>query len=184
VADDKLGRAIAAAADVFLRYGYARTTMGDIAKAAGMSRPALYLLFPGKEQAFEAGTMFLARRHLDDIRGALHECEGLQQRLTTACVMLLVRVFDLQQSAPDARDMDDLTFPVVRAIYAMFESFFSALIAEEMPAPAVQPDEAARVLLYGARGLRDVAGSAEGYARLIETHVALVCSGLVHARPL
>jgi AcrR family transcriptional regulator len=184
MAQDKLERATLAAADVFLRYGYARTTMGDIAKAAGMSRPALYLLFPGKEQAFEAGTMFLARRGLDDIRSALQGVTGLQPRLAKACVMLLVRVFELQHSVPDARDMDDLRFPVVRAIYAMCEEFFAGLIADEMPAPAIPADEAARVLLYGARGLRDVADSGEGYRLLIEAHVGLVCSGLVHGMPL
>ena len=52
--EDKHERAVAAAAEQFMRYGFQRTTMADIARAAGMSRPALYLLFPGKEQAFEA----------------------------------------------------------------------------------------------------------------------------------
>lgn len=175
--DEKLSRAIEAAADVFLRYGYARTTMGDIAGAAGISRPALYLLFPGKEQVFEAATMFLARRRLDDIRAALVPRKGLRERLETACVMLLVRLFEVQQSAPDGRDMDDLKFPVVREIYAMFEQFLADIIAEEVPAPAIPPDMAARVLLYGSRGLREVAGSAEEYAGLIETHVAMICAG-------
>jgi AcrR family transcriptional regulator len=180
--DEKLGRAIEVAADVFLRYGYARTTMSDIAKAAGMSRPALYLLFPGKEQAFEAATMFLARRRLDDIRTAIERCGGLRDRLSTACVMLLVRVFELQQSTPDARDMDDLSFPVVRDIYAMFEQFFVSIIAEEAPAPAIPAEAVARVLLYGARGLREVASSPDDYAALIEAHVALICAGITSER--
>jgi len=37
---------------IFSRYGYARTTMGDIVAEAGISRPALYLLFPDKEALF------------------------------------------------------------------------------------------------------------------------------------
>ena len=47
-------RVIKAGARVFLRFGFARATMGDIAEAAGMSRPALYLLFRDKEDVFEA----------------------------------------------------------------------------------------------------------------------------------
>lgn len=182
-ADDKLGRVIEAAADVFLRYGYARTTMGDIAKAAGISRPALYLLFPGKEPVFEAATMFLAQRRLEDIRAALASQKGLRERLETACLMLLVRVFELQRSAPDALDMDDLRFPVVREIYAMFEQFFASIIADEVAAPAISPDMAARVLLYGARGLREVADSPEEYAGLIAAHVAMVCAGTTTGKP-
>lgn len=180
--DEKQGRAIAAAADVFLRYGFVRTTMGDIAKAAGISRPALYLLFPGKEQIFEAATMFMARRRLDEIRAALAPCKGLHDRLTTACSLLLLRVFELQQSAPDSRDMDDLKFSVVRQIYAMFEQFFAGIIADEVPAPAIPPDTAARAMLYGARGLREVATSQEEYATLIEAHVGLICTGIISTK--
>ena len=50
----KRQRAIDAGARVFLRFGFARATMGDIAHAAGMSRPALYLIFGSKEEVFEA----------------------------------------------------------------------------------------------------------------------------------
>lgn len=178
LSDKKRDRAIAAAADVFLRYGYARTTMGDIAQAAGMSRPALYLIFPGKEHAFEAGTMFLARSRLDEIRVSIQNYPGLKAKLARACTMLLVSVFDLQQSAPDSRDMDDLSFPVVRAIYALFEAFFASVIAEERPVSALPPEQTARLLLYGCRGLRDIADSSEHYAALIEANVALICAAL------
>jgi len=43
-----------ACAPVFGAHGYSRTTMGDLARAAGMSRPALYLVFPRKEQLFSS----------------------------------------------------------------------------------------------------------------------------------
>jgi TetR/AcrR family transcriptional regulator len=41
---------LAAAFDSFARYGYARTTMGDVAGAAGMSRPAVYLRVRNKDE--------------------------------------------------------------------------------------------------------------------------------------
>ncbi len=52
MADEKAERILVAAQAVFLRYGFKRTTMGDIAEAAGISRPALYLVFPLKEKIF------------------------------------------------------------------------------------------------------------------------------------
>ena len=55
MASDKKSRILAAARDVFIRYGYKRVTMGDIAKAAGMSRPALYLVFQCKPEIFKGG---------------------------------------------------------------------------------------------------------------------------------
>lgn len=41
-----------AAAGVFAQYGFRRTSMNDIAEAAGISRPALYLMFENKEDLF------------------------------------------------------------------------------------------------------------------------------------
>jgi AcrR family transcriptional regulator len=172
--DEKTTRAVQGAADTFLRYGYARTTMGDIARAAGMSRPALYLLFPGKEHLFAAATMFMADRRLEETRQALRSCRGLPQKLTTACEMLLVGFFELQQAAPDARDMDNLAFPVVREIYAKFEAFFAAIITECGGHPSAAPEKIARVLLYGARGYREVAASTDEFRDLIRTHVAMM----------
>jgi AcrR family transcriptional regulator len=174
MSDDKAKRAITAAADVFLRYGYARTTMGDIAKAAGMSRPALYLLFPGKEQLFAAATMQMSKQRLEDIRAAIHDCDGLQQKLVVGFEMLLLGVFALQQTTPDARDMDDLSFPVVGEIYTMFVGFFAEVINEARTRISMPADQIARVLLFGLRGLREVAKSEEDFAQMIRLHIALV----------
>lgn len=47
-------RILDAARATFVRYGYARTRMEDVAKAAGISRPLLYRQFAGKEDLFFA----------------------------------------------------------------------------------------------------------------------------------
>jgi AcrR family transcriptional regulator len=43
-----------AALDLFARNGFAATRMEDIAKAAGLSKAAIYLYFPSKEDVFKA----------------------------------------------------------------------------------------------------------------------------------
>jgi AcrR family transcriptional regulator len=181
--EDKISKVVRAAGEIFLRYGFARTTMGDVAKAAGISRPALYLLFPGKEPLFAAATMALAQQRLRDISAAADRCSDLEQRLATACEMLLISIFELQQSTPDALDMDDLQFPVVRDIYTMFEDYLAALIADDLPVTDWPTSDAARVLLYGARGLRKVAASADDYRTLIRLHVALLVRGMLAGTP-
>jgi len=42
-----------AAAEVIIRLGYDKTTMSDIADAAGLSRRTIYLYFKGKDELFE-----------------------------------------------------------------------------------------------------------------------------------
>ena len=52
MSESKKSKILTAARAVFLRYGYKRISMNDIAEAAGVSRPALYLLFKNKEEIF------------------------------------------------------------------------------------------------------------------------------------
>lgn len=47
-------RILDAAADLFVHYGYDKTTVSDIARQAGVSKGAIYLHFESKEQLFEA----------------------------------------------------------------------------------------------------------------------------------
>ena len=62
-----------AASVVFAQYGFRRTTMNDIAKSAGISRPALYLMFENKEDLFQG----LAAHRLDQaIDSALSMLQG------------------------------------------------------------------------------------------------------------
>lgn len=45
------------AAKVFLRFGYRKTSMDDLARAAGLSRQGLYLHFKTKEELFQAAIL-------------------------------------------------------------------------------------------------------------------------------
>ncbi|HEY6868410.1 MAG TPA: helix-turn-helix domain-containing protein, partial [Novosphingobium sp.] len=110
---DKVGRVLEAAAAQFMRYGYARTTMGDIAVAAGMSRPSLYLLYPGKAEVFEAAVRHLSQTRYAEIREALRADGDWRGKLQMVCEQVLLVIYELQRDNPDARDMDDLAFPVV-----------------------------------------------------------------------
>ena len=51
---DRKEAIVAAAGDVFLRYGFKKTSMDDLARAADLSRQGLDLHFPSKEQLFVA----------------------------------------------------------------------------------------------------------------------------------
>ncbi|MBZ0163477.1 MAG: TetR/AcrR family transcriptional regulator [Notoacmeibacter sp.] len=49
---DKRAQILDQAMDLVMRYGYGRVTMDDIARAAGMSRPALYQFFRNKTDIY------------------------------------------------------------------------------------------------------------------------------------
>lgn len=52
--DERQEHLLRAAADVIVRLGYDKTTMSDIAAAAGVSRGTVYLYFKSKDDLFEA----------------------------------------------------------------------------------------------------------------------------------
>lgn len=47
-------RILNAAADLFIHYGFDKTTVSDIARAAGISKGAIYLHYKSKDELFEA----------------------------------------------------------------------------------------------------------------------------------
>ena len=124
---------------IFSRYGYARTTMGDIAAEAGISRPALYLLFPDKEALFT-----VVIRHMDgeekqaEIRSGLKRYKGLHAKLLYACQSWGSHGFDLAVVHPDAADLFDLRFDAVKEVYANFEAFVVELISEQVRTSGIE----------------------------------------------
>lgn len=57
--DERRQAIIQAALECFLKHGYAKTSLDDIAKTARLSRPLLYLKFKNKEDLFRATYEFV-----------------------------------------------------------------------------------------------------------------------------
>jgi AcrR family transcriptional regulator len=113
---DKEDYILCAAKWVFVRYGLARTTMGDIAKA-GMSRPALYLQFKDKEAIFSRVIENMDAQALTKIRTAIAKIGRLDEKLLHACTSWGMHGVELAAGFPDAADLFDLRFPAVRQVY-------------------------------------------------------------------
>ncbi len=64
--DERAIRILEAAADLISHYGYDKTTVSDIAQAAGVSKGAIYLHWRSKEDLFEALYAYEAQRYVDD----------------------------------------------------------------------------------------------------------------------
>jgi len=171
----KEGRVLSAAEDIFVRYGFARTTMGDIAKAAGISRPALYLIFPDKEAIFTRVIEMMDARSLGQIQKEVDQIASIDQKLLHACTVWGLHGLQLASAYPDAADLFDLRFPAVRLVYERFQKLLVQLLqtTKQTWALAVSPEEFAATLTYGLRGLRYAATDVDHMRRLIEVHVTV-----------
>ena len=101
---------VGAATSVFLRYGFGRTTMADIAQASGLSRPTLYLTFPDKESVFRAVIEAMIEAKMAQVRTGISGLPTLGEKLLYACNAWAAEGYELVQAHPDARDMFDLGF--------------------------------------------------------------------------
>jgi AcrR family transcriptional regulator len=174
---------INAAIEVFLRYGYVRTTMADIAKAAGLTRPTLYLSFPDKESIFRAVVETMVETKFTAIRDGVARRSGLDAQLQFACETWGAEGFEMALANPDAKDMFDIGFTPVLKSYLAFENLLTDIIRKpiEQAGLSVKAADVARVIVFGMKGFKDIAKDGKEMRKMIAAQTAVVTAAL---RPL
>jgi AcrR family transcriptional regulator len=181
----KKAKVLAAAQTVFFRYGYRRATMGDIASAAGLSRPALYLLFCNKEEIFEAVLRDFTTRTLVDIRAGLAAQPTAEAKLRFAFELWAVRPFGLLLASPDAQELIECGFEFAREVIdhatTAIEAELAAILAPlhaKAAAQTLAPDQIARILTRAVHGFKETAKSTEDLGAMIDGLLAMVLGSL------
>jgi TetR/AcrR family transcriptional regulator, regulator of autoinduction and epiphytic fitness len=83
--DTRKQQLLEAALTVFARHGYRKTSMDDVAQAAGVSRQGLYLHFETKEDLFRAAVLHAIHAAHAEVERALEAPEAsLEDRLVAA----------------------------------------------------------------------------------------------------
>ncbi len=105
---DKRARILQAALSVFLAYGFARTKMDDIARAAGMSRPALYLVFRNKTDIFRAGAATMLDQSVATAATILRGEDGFVERMMRAMDAAILSMMREIAASPHGSELLDL----------------------------------------------------------------------------
>jgi len=151
---------LAGAFGAFSTYGFRKTSMDDIARAAGMSRSALYLSYRNKEEilrALAAGALSEAMRGVEDVLGA---DEGtLEEVLLAAFVAKDGRYMEAVLSTPHAAEIVEDGLASTRDIIADAEANMRRLLAEWLsrrgvPPDVGSPDEVAASIVSALSGLK------------------------------
>lgn len=182
---EKTEQVIAAAWKVFIRYGYRRVTMADLAQAAQMSRPALYLVFSSKEQIFIEVVSRLTSSHLEEIREGILRLKTVDEKLEFAFEVWVVRPFELIQSSPDAADLYESVKEFAAEAISRSAADFDALLVEilepwvrKKKASKLSPQQIARLLRTSAKGFHVAAKDSADLRELIRDLRQIVLSGL------
>ncbi|RUW69947.1 MULTISPECIES: TetR/AcrR family transcriptional regulator [unclassified Mesorhizobium] len=106
--DPKRARILEGAMKVFLAYGFSRTTMDDIARAADMSRPALYLLFKNKTDIFRAIALMLLGRSVEQAKSELEGGGTFAERMMRAVDAALISMIGAVHASPHGAELLDM----------------------------------------------------------------------------
>ncbi|WP_411846029.1 helix-turn-helix domain-containing protein [Roseibacillus persicicus] len=126
---EKQNQVLDAALEVFLRYGFKKATMGDIADKAGMSRPSLYLVFANKEDIFRAVITRKEEEFCQETDRKFLQCRGLRERLTAVLETWILEPFTLVSASPQAEEILEFAYTFAPDLRKqMLESMESKLL--------------------------------------------------------
>ena len=122
-------RILRAAFTRFASYGFRRTSMEDIAGAAGVSRAALYLQFRNKEAIFLALAEELHGQSLTGVEAALAGAATLPERLRAAVEAKTLRFVEIAYGSPHGSELLDESNRLCGNLAANAEQRFRTLLA-------------------------------------------------------
>lgn len=163
-ADETRQRVRDAALGVFARHGYRRTTMADLAGAAGMSRPALYLVFPGKEAVFRDLAEAMLGGAVEAAEAAWPPRTAVADGLAAAILAKDLPVFRLLAASPHGMEILADTQALTSGLHDRLAARFHALVAGRLAVAGVaEPEAQARMLVKAADGLKHAGGPEADY---------------------
>jgi len=133
-------RIMDAAFQLFLRHGYRKVGIGDIAAAAQMSRPSLYASFPNKEAIFAAMVLRQRDQCLAESGVRLRPGQDLATRLRHLFDIWVLEpvaaVIDSENATELLAKCGDYAPEALAALYAQFEAQLVATLQPEVQAQA------------------------------------------------
>ncbi|MBL4617602.1 MAG: TetR/AcrR family transcriptional regulator [Robiginitomaculum sp.] len=188
--NDKKSNIIDAAFSCFTSYGFKRTNMADIAKAAGMSRPALYLLFENKRDIGRAMVRKLKDASLYEAKTALQTEQPIAERLATAFHARETAFLEIIEDSAHGRELFDTGMELAEDIIQDGKAEFSKVLQRSLrmavrdgqinlTASGLSVPRLAEILIHGAHGQKTDASNAKILRRRIDDFLVLVMAGLL-----
>ncbi len=174
---------LAAATAVFLRYGFKKTSMDDLARAAGLSRQGLYLHYKTKDALFKAAVVHLIETSRAEARAALAGDDDIEARLLAGFAAMHGHAI----GQPGAEHMAELlvtTQQLVGPVFTEMEEGFiadltrtlrSAGVAAAWKDIGVSAKELAELLYSASYGIKHRVATAAEYRDAMRVAVKLVC---------
>jgi AcrR family transcriptional regulator len=192
VSDPRRDALLEAAVGVFARYGFRKTSMDEVARAAGVSRQGLYLQFADKEELFRTCVTFKLTRQLTAAIAALARSDAsLESRLVAACDEWAGRFVGI--GGTDAADLMCASTSLAGSTMAHYGRQFEIALADAIASSPLAafcthagfaPEHVATALHATARGLKQSSTSRQEFLQALTVAARLFCAPLTNPRPV
>ena len=183
-ADEGRRRALLdAAITVFMRFGYRKTSMEEVARAAQISRQGLYLHFSTKEDLFRAAVKHALEGSLQAATQAVRDpALSAEQKLVGAFDSWMGRYVGMMGTG--AGDLAEAMSALIGPLYSEHEGQFMELVARTIASSGLAGAyrragltgrQLAETLHATARGLKHSSPSREAFVRSMTVAVRAMC---------
>lgn len=186
---DKRMAIIVAALDLFAKYGYRRTSIDDVAKAAGIAKGSVYLHFVGKRELFRAGCETVLAAVLQSVDAVLEREGPVGERVMALLDAKFTRLHEIIGASPHAAEILDTTTGIAGDIVeAADKRFLDALATVLLAGEAkgelaldrlgLTPAQAAAVIFRAAEGTTKEQVATKTYRKRLQQLVDVLLNGL------
>ncbi|MGH1403450.1 MAG: TetR/AcrR family transcriptional regulator [Alphaproteobacteria bacterium] len=181
---DETDQTLIGAFDVFLRYGYRKTSLDDIAQSVGVSRQTLYQRYKNKENLFKSALEAEFEHSLSRCRDvAKNSTENIEDKLFEIMDIWCGEYITTLRASPHAAEVmeesDALVGDLCETKMEEFTEIFTRVLEDnDLPSQkdaGLSPRKVADVMHFTAKGLFYKAKDYEEFAEHIRTTILMIC---------
>jgi TetR/AcrR family transcriptional regulator len=181
--DEPIDRILDAAYACFTRHGVRRTTMDDIAAAAGMSRPAVYQYVRNKDDAFRRLAKRLFDGAMTQARAAAERDGPLAERMYQIIAAKVDLTVKLWQDTPHAAELLDAGARLSgelgeQFVAAIRDLLTAAIAADDLDLTGTNATEIADITLALVYGMEKELANPQRARRRLRLAIELLLAGL------
>lgn len=182
-AADRRAQILDAAEALFLRYGFKRTSMDDVARETGIAKGTVYLSFSSKEEVFNAMVDRITTRFLRAARAAAEGGDGLEVKVLALIEYLVRAPGELLYASEHVDELLASKKLHAGAILERFDTESVALVNAVLRAGGISVQEAGEMVLAAGHGVKKLKGAAKpGFDALARPMVGALLEGLLTQR--
>ncbi|KPP92021.1 MAG: TetR family transcriptional regulator [Rhodobacteraceae bacterium HLUCCA08] len=169
--DPRRAAILDAAWTAFARYGFRKTSMEDIARGAGLSRPALYQYYRNKEDIFRSLAAHYIARSVQDVERELAADRPVPEALAEAFARQGEAIAEVLLTSPHGHELLDIGNATSADIVAEGEVRIAAAYAAWLRGraaagalrPGLDPDALGATFVAALHGIKAAATDHAGY---------------------